>query len=265
MENVVYAARTPDGWTTEVDYRIDFIPTEKRIRAVFGGETIADSKNVRLLRETGHHVAYYFPQDDVRMDLLQPTNHSTHCPHKGDASYWTIDAGGKSAENAAWSYRDPFPHLGAIKDYIAFYWPKMDRWLEEAEEVAVHPRDPHVRIDVLPSDRHIEVLVGGKTVAETRRPMMLFETGLPVRYYIPPDDVQEDMLSRTAARTSCPYKGHAIYWMVVHDGGYVEDAVWAYPEPYEEVARIKDHYCFYPAKVDALIVDGVTVAGTSTA
>ncbi len=265
MENVVYAARTPNGWTTEVDYRIDFVPTEKRLRVTFGGETVADSRNARILRETRHHAVYYFPMADVRMDLLQPTDHSTHCPHKGDASYWTVTAGDKSAENAAWSYRAPFPHLDAIKDYVAFYWNKMDGWWEEAEEIRIHPRDPHVRIDILQSDRHVQVVVGGKTVAETRRPLMLFETGLPARYYIPPEDVRVDMLSRTGGQTSCPYKGDAIYWMVVHDNGYVEDAVWAYPDPFAEVGRITDHYSFYPDKVDALIVDGETVAGTRTA
>lgn len=262
-ENTVNAARTPDGWTTQVDYRIDFIPTEKRIRVLFGGETIADSRDVRVLLETRHHAAYYFPQSDIRMDLLQPTNHSTHCPHKGDASYWTVTVGDRSAENAAWSYRDPFPHLAAIKDYVAFYWNKMDGWMEEAEEVGVHARHPHVRIDVRKSDRHVKVVVGGETVADTRRPLMLFETGLPARYYIPAADVKEEMLSRTGGRTSCPYKGDAAYWMVVHGGGYVEDAVWAYPEPFDEVAAIKGHYSFYPEKVDALIVDGETIAGTA--
>jgi uncharacterized protein (DUF427 family) len=165
------------------------------------------------------------------------------------------------AENAAWSYRAPFPHLAAIKDYIAFYWHKMDGWMEEAEEAGVHARDPHVRIDVLQSERHVEIVVGGRKVADTARPLLLFETGLPARYYIPPADVREDMLSQTGGRTSCPYKGDASYWMVVHDGGYVEDAVWAYRDPLPEVARIKDHYSFYPEKVDAVIVDGETVAG----
>lgn len=264
MNNVVNAARTPSGWITDIDYRIDFVPSPKRLRVEFGGETIADSTDARMLRETRHHVAYYFPQSDVRMDLLAATDHSTHCPHKGDASYWTVAVDGKTAENAAWSYREPFPHLSAIKDYIAFYWHKMDHWYEEAEEIFVHPRDPNVRIDILRSDRHVKAVVRGHTVAETRRPLILFETGLPPRYYFPPDDVKTEMLSRTAGATSCPYKGDAIYWMVVHDEGYVEDAVWAYPDPFGEVARIKDHYSFYPDRVDALIVDGSTIGGTDT-
>ena len=105
----------------------------RRVRAVFGGETVADSTRVKLLHETGHLPVYYFPQGDVRMDLLVPTDHSTHCPFKGDASYFTVNGGGLVRENAAWSYEEPFPSVAAIKEYLAFYPEKVDA-IEEFKE-----------------------------------------------------------------------------------------------------------------------------------
>ena len=101
--------------------------------------------------------------------------------------------GGKSAENAAWSYANPLPAASAIKDHFAFDWPKMDKWMEEDEELFKHARDPFKRVDALPSKRHVRVVIDGHTVAETRRPHLVFETNHPVRYYIPQEDVRMDL------------------------------------------------------------------------
>jgi class 3 adenylate cyclase/uncharacterized protein (DUF427 family) len=121
-------------------YRIVVEPSTKRIRAMFNGETIADSTRAVIMRESRLRPTFYFPRQDVRMDLLSRTERLTHCPFKGNASYWTITAGQKSAESAAWSYEDAYDEATTIKDYVAFYWSEMDRWLADDEELIEPPK-----------------------------------------------------------------------------------------------------------------------------
>ena len=108
-----------------------------------------------LLHESGLQPIYYFPPEDVRTDVLEPSDRHTRCPKKGDASYYTIRVGDRVVENGAWYYPEPLDGAPPIKDLIAFYLDRMDRWLEEDEEVGVHPRDPYHRIDILTTDRHV--------------------------------------------------------------------------------------------------------------
>src|SRR5580704_9112785 len=219
------------GFKTNPDYKITFEPSPRRVRVKFGGETIADSGNAHLLFETRHLPVYYFPKSDVRMDLLAPTDHHTFCPYKGTASYWSVSAGGKTAENAVWAYPEPFDEVAAIKDFVAFYWNRMEAWFEEDDEIFVHPRDPYKRVDVLNSSRHVQVILGGETVADSRRARFLFETRLPTRYYIPPEDLRRDLLVPSDKVTACPYKGTARYYSVKIGDQFFQDVVWSYPEP----------------------------------
>jgi uncharacterized protein (DUF427 family) len=232
-----------------------FEDSPRRVRVVFGGETIADSKRAKLLHETNHLPVYYFPMEDVRMELLEESDHATSCPFKGEASYWSVRVGEKVAENAVWSYPEPIDSAPPLAGYLAFYWNKVDHWYEEDEEVFVHPRDPYHRVDILDSSRRVRVRVNGEVVAETEQPRVLFETGLPPRYYIPPEDVREDVLIPSEKTTRCPYKGIASYWSVEAGGDRVEDLIWYYPEPILEAAKIKGLLCFFNEKVD-LEVDG---------
>jgi uncharacterized protein (DUF427 family) len=232
-----------------------FEDSPRRVRVMFNGETIADSKRVKLLHETGHLPVYYFPEGDVRMDLLEESDHTTHCPFKGDASYWSVKVGDRIADNAVWSYPEPLEDAPPLAGYLALYWRKMDAWYEEGEQVFVHPRDPYHRIDVLDSDRHVKVMVNGEVVAETDRPKVLFETGLPPRYYIPPEDVRTEKLVPSEKTTQCPYKGVASYWSVEVGGERAKDLVWGYQDPIPEAAKMKGHLCFFNEKVD-LEVDG---------
>src|SRR5579859_1293274 len=137
-------------------------PTPKRIRVIVAGETVADSTRAFLLHESGHQPIYYFPPSDVRADLLEPSPRHTHCPKKGDASYHTIRVGDHVVDAGAWYYPDPLPEAPPIKDLIAFYWNRMDHWLEEDEEVFGHPRDPYHRVDVRRSSRHVRISVDGE-------------------------------------------------------------------------------------------------------
>src|SRR5262249_6603438 len=194
------------------DHRLAFEHSPKRIRAVVADTTIGDAFAAGLVFETGYRPVYYFPQRDVRMDLLERTEHRTRCPYKGEASYWTINVGNRRVENAVWSYEPPLDEIAQIKGYLAFYWNKVDHWLEEDEEIFVHARDLYSRVDVRPSSREVRVTFNGEIVARTRRGMFLFETGHPTRYYIPQQDVRMELLTRTQRNTVCPYKGTASYW-----------------------------------------------------
>jgi len=238
------------------DHRVAFEKSPKRMRVVVEDTTIADTVGPGLMFETGHRPAYYFPRKDVRMDVLERTAHQTHCPYKGDASYWTIKIGDRLIDNAVWSYEQPLPEMSQIKDYLAFYWNKVDHWIEEDEEIFGHARDPYSRVDVRPSSRRVQVTFNGEVVADTRRGMFLFETGHATRYYIPQQDVRTELLTRSASSTVCPYKGTASYWSLrVGDRG-VEDVAWVYLDPLPDCPRIAGYLCFYPEKVDRIEVGG---------
>jgi uncharacterized protein (DUF427 family) len=249
------AGKSP-GFANQPDYEITFEPSPKRVRVAVGNAVIADTVRARLLRETGHMPVYYFPREDVRMDLLSRTDHATHCPFKGDASYWSAAADGQVRKDVVWSYERPYDEMAQIAGCLAFDWDAVDHRWEEDEEVFGHPRDPYHRVDVRPSSRRVEVVLGGETVADSRRALFLFETGLPTRYYLPPEDVRTDLLSPTDTASVCPYKGTARYWTVEVNGKRFEDIVWAYPEPLPEQPRIKDRLCFFNERVDALHIEG---------
>lgn len=220
-------------------------PSPKRVRVQLGGETIADSRRVMLLHESGLQPVYYFPPDDVRRDVLEPSDKHTRCPKKGEASYFTLRVGDRVVEHGAWYYPHPIDGAPPIEDLIAFYWDRMDRWLEEADEVVVHPRDPYHRIDLLSSDRRVRISLEGRLLAETRRSIALFESNLPPRWYIPREDVVAE-IEPSDTVTRCPYKGQASYYSAAG----AEDLVWCYEEPLAEAGRIKGLLCFFNEKVD---------------
>ena len=238
---------------------IYFEDSPRRVRGVLGGQTVIDSTRAKLLHESGHLPVYYFPQEDLRGDLLEPTDHTTHCPFKGDAAYWTLRAGDRVAENAVWGYDRPLPDAPPLAGYRALYWNALDHWFEEDEEVFVHARDPYHRVDALPSSRHVVVSLDGEVLADTRRPVALFETGLPVRWYIPREDVRLERLTPSDTVTSCPYKGRTSgYWSVSAGGEDVEDVAWSYEDPIGPVAPIAGLVCFFNEWVD-LEIDGEPV------
>jgi uncharacterized protein (DUF427 family) len=250
---------TAPGFQNNPDYRITFEPSPRRVRVRFNGEWIADSTRAHLLFETRHLPIYYFPRADVRMDLLRATEHHTYCPYKGTAAYWSIAIGDRSSENAVWGYPEPFAEVAAIEDYVAFYWDRVDHWFEEDDEIFVHARDPYKRVDVVNSSRPLAVIVGGETVAKTIRARFLYETRLPTRYYIPPEDVRMDLLVPSEKITACPYKGTARYHSVKIGDRVFPDIVWYYPEPIPECPKIKGYLCFFNEHVDAIMLDGAEV------
>ena len=216
-------------------------PTPRWVRVRLGGELVADSRRALL------HIAYgpgdlprsflptyYVPGEDVRPGVLVD-----EAVDDAGATTWTVAVGDRRVESGAWMHRSPPPALD---------------WFEEDEPLVAHARDPHTRVDVAPSSRHVRVELDGHLLAESTRPTLLFETTLPVRYYLPREDVAAELLP-TATSTICPYKGVASWWSVRVGDRVVEDLVWSYPTPIAENPRIAGLMCFYNEKVD-LVVDG---------
>jgi uncharacterized protein (DUF427 family) len=241
--------------TTEVQRGYELELSPRRVRTLFGGEVIADSQAMRLLRPPWGPPAYYFPREDVRLDRLVPSNYSIEPGPLGPASFWDLMAGGRTAEHAARAYLQPPETVSGLADCIAFDWNSMDAWYEEDEEIFIHPRDPRHRVDVRESSKRIKVEINGQTVAETSRPHILFETGHPVRYYIPRMDVRLDLLVKSDTVTGCPYKGTASYFSAPGPNGLQKDIAWSYVFTYEDCPKIGNYICFYNERVD-ISIDG---------
>lgn len=246
---------------TEARGRVRVERGAKRVRAYLGGELVADTTRPLLVWEKPYYPTYYFAADDVRTDLLEADGGVRHSPSRGDGRTFTVKAGGKEASAAALRYDEsPFEEL---RDAIRLEWDAMDAWFEEDEQVFTHPRDPYTRLDILPSSRHVRVEVDGVTIAESAKPTLLFETGLPARYYLPKTHVRMDLLTPTDTVSHCPYKGEAEYWSVRAGDAVHADLVWSYGTPLPESQKIAGLIGFYSEKVD-IYVDGVRQERPST-
>lgn len=186
--------------------RAAIIPTDRRVRVEFNGTIIADSTNVVLLRESEIKLYYFFPLEDVQMQFLEKTEHTTPSGLRGDTVHWTLKVGNREAENAAWMYANVPEGRPDTRGFIAFEWNLVDAWYEEDERVYGHPRDPFHRIDTIQSSRNVRVEIDGVTIADTNQAVLLFETGLPTRYYIPREDVKMELLTPTELHTVCPIR-----------------------------------------------------------
>lgn len=227
--------------------------SQKQLRAMVGGVTVVETTRPLLVWEKPYYPTYYVRAQDVRTELLVDTGETKRSPSRGTAKVYSIVGDGFEVENAVLGY-DESP----IDELVGTYrveWSAMDHWFEEDEEVFVHPRDPHKRIDALMSSRHVVVRIGGIEVANSTNPVILFETDLPARYYLPKTDVRMDLLTSTELHTECPYKGTADYWSVNVNGEIFENIAWGYQFVTRESGPIAGHVCFYNEKVD-ITVDG---------
>jgi len=227
--------------------------SRKRVRILLGGHLVADTTAPLLVWEKPYYPSYYVPASDVRAELI-PAGTAAD-PHLGTAELLTVQvANGTTAERAARRYRSS--PARQLDDAVRFDWDAMDEWLEEDEPVYTHPRDPHTRVDILASSRHVRIEIDGVTVADSHSPRILFETGLPPRCYLPLCDIRTELLRPSETQTHCPYKGTAGYWSV-HTGQAVhKDVLWIYRAPLPESQKIAGLACFYDERVD-VFVDGV--------
>jgi uncharacterized protein (DUF427 family) len=247
-------------------------PTEKRIRATLGDETVIDSLRAMLVWEPRRVVpTYAVPIDDVEGEIgpapaddpaapEPPGMPAMGAPRLGDrvvldpsipfsvhtteGEPLTIRRGDREA--AAFGPSDP-----ALAGYVIVDFDAFDAWYEEDERNVAHPRDPFHRIDIVHSSRHVRVELDGEVLADSSGPYLLFEPPLPVRYYLPAEDVRTDLLRPSDTRTFCAYKGQASYWSLAA----APDLAWSYPQPLREAAEITDRVAFFNERAD-IVVDG---------
>ena len=244
-------------------------PTEKRIRGTLGGSTVVDSTSALLVWEPERVVpTYAVPSADVAAELIPSGERidepagipAMGAPQLGDRPVLdpsipfavhtttgeplTARAGG--AEAAAFRPSDP-----ALDGYVLLEFEAFDAWYEEDEPNVAHPRDPFHRIDIVHSSRHVLVELDGATLAESTRPCLLFEPPLPVRCYLPREDVRTDLLAPSDTRTACAYKGQASYLSTATE----DDLAWYYPEPLREAAEVAGRIAFFNERAD-VVIDG---------
>jgi uncharacterized protein (DUF427 family) len=219
---------------------------QKRVRALLGGEVVADTIRPLLVWENPHYPVYYIPADDVHAKLVPA----------GDGQDEQYDVVTAQATAPAAARRYPDSPAEELREAVRLDWSAMDEWLEEDEPVYVHPRDPYTRVDILASSRHVRVERDGVTLADSHSPRILFETGLVPRYYLPMTDVRIDLLHPSERQTRCPYKGTAGYFSVQIGERMHKDLVWIYRSPLPESQKIAGLVCFYNERVD-LFIDGV--------
>lgn len=219
-------------------HRLWFQAHPRRIRAKVGGRVVLDTVRGHLLHESNIPPRLYAPLEDFDREVLEPTDHTTHCPFKGDARYYTVRAGDAVRENAVWAYPQPKPEAAWLAPYASLYWDLADSWLEE-DEALPGLRDPYHRVDVRRTSRPVQVVAeDGTDVARSERATLVFETGAPPRFYLPREDVAAELVP-SATRSRCPYKGEATYHSVRLGERVVEDAAWSYEEPLEGALGVR--------------------------
>lgn len=237
-------------------------PSTNRIRAMVGAQTVVDTTRAVLIWEPRRLVpSYAVPIDDVHATMVPaatPEPEKNNSPfldprtpftlHTTPGESRTIRTSTGELPGAAFSPADP-----DLAGYVVLDWAAFDRWLDEDEELVAHPRDPFKRIDTRRSSRHIVVEIDGETVAESDRPVLLSETYLPTRYYLPAPDVHLDLLSPLDFRTACAYKGVAEYWAGRNQGS--PEVAWTYRNPLHDAVPVRDMIAFFNERVD-ITVDG---------
>jgi uncharacterized protein (DUF427 family) len=224
-------------------------PAPRRVRGYFDGTLVFDTTRAHYVWEIAYYPQYYVPVGDVRTEHLQDENHVQKL-QLGSSRLFSLTTPKQTHKSAARLY-DSGPVAGSVR----FEWDALE-WFEEDEPIIGHPRNPYVRVDALRSHRHIRVELDGVVLAETHSPVLLFETGLPTRYYIDRTDVLFGRLDTTSTQTVCPYKGiTSQYWAVSIGDAVYPDLAWTYDYPLREVAPIAGMIAFYNEKLDIFVDD----------
>ncbi|MPW20749.1 DUF427 domain-containing protein [Paraburkholderia sp. CNPSo 3157] len=220
-------------------------PLRRRMRVRFGGTWIADSEDVVLLFEPGRYPVAYFRQADIVSGALEPMDRTTQHADLGPSAWFVVRAGERIAQRAAWQHTRLPPCASELEGRVAFAWRAMDAFYEEDERIIGHAADPYHRIDIRQTSRKLVASHQGRIIADTTRPLVLYESGFAPRWYVPRADIDESGLKPAANQTFCPYKGICSYY----DIGDARLAAWYYPETYPEVRRIANMVSFEPDAV----------------
>jgi uncharacterized protein (DUF427 family) len=224
-------------------------PLRRRMRVRFGGSWIADSEHVVLLFEPDRYPVAYFPESDIIPGTLQPAEHTTKHRDLGATSWYAVRAGEKSAPRGAWQHTDLPSYASDLQGRIAFAWPAMDAFYEEDERIMGHAADSYHRIDIRKTSRNLVVRHQDRLVADSKRPLVLHESGFAPRWYVPRADIDESALTLVEQQTFCPYKGLCSYY----DIGNAHQGAWSYRDAFTEVSRISGLVSFEPDIVTVLL------------
>ena len=234
-------------------HKILFQPDGRRLRALVGDTLVLDTTGAHLLHETGIRPVPYVPFGDFDADLLQRTDTTTHCPFKGDASYWSLRVGDELRPDAVWAYMQPLEEAAWLRGFAALPFAAVDSWMVEDETIAGSLRDPYHRVDVHQSSRRVRVSVGDDVIADCARPVLVFETGAPVRAYVSRRDIVPGHMAPSRTRTTSPYMGEATYWHVLAGGQTFDDGAWSYELPLAEAMKIAGHVCIEADGIDVQV------------
>ncbi len=236
-------------------------PVPRRLRAFLAGTVVFDTTRALYVWEWPNYPQYYIPGADVNPDVLVDEDQIQHL-HRGTARRHGLRVGDVVRPRSARRFTEEA--LDGLADMVRFDWAALDQWFEEDEQIFVHPRDPYTRVDSLRSTRSVRVELGGTVLAESSSPVMVFETGLPTRYYLNRTDVNFAHLIPTATVTACPYKGTTSgYWSVRIGDTIHPDLAWVYDFPTRDLNPIAGLIAFYNEKVD-ITVDGKLLERPST-
>jgi uncharacterized protein (DUF427 family) len=226
-------------------------PLRRRMRVRFGGAWVADSEDVVLLHEPRRYPVAYFPLRDITDGVLQPAEHTTRHQDLGPTSWYTARVGEHSRPRAAWQHTDVPGFASELKGRVAFAWRAMDAFYEEDERIVGHAADAYHRIDIRQTSRHLVVRHGDQVIANTTRPLALYESGFAPRWYVPRADVDESALTPATGQTFCPYKGLCSYYDIAD----AHRAAWSYEDAFTEVGRVSGLVSFEPDKIE-MYLDG---------
>jgi len=226
-------------------------PLRRRMRVLFGGVWIADSEDVLLLFEPGRYPVAYFPETDIVQNTLQSSEFTTRHQDLGPTEWFAINVGEHSTQRGAWQHTDLPSYARMLEARVAFAWPAIDAFYEEDERILGHAADSYHRIDIRQTSRTLVVRHSDRIIANTKKPLVLYESGFAPRWYVPRADVDESALTLVDHQTFCPYKGLCRYY----DIGDAQLAAWSYRDAYTEVRRISDFVSFEPDIVSLQLDD----------
>lgn len=228
-------------------------PVPRRIRGLLGGAYVFDTARATYVWEFPPYPQYYIPLADVDADLLVEEERTKRTP-RGTAAFRGLQVGTVSRPGAVQVYGDDAPE--PIRQTARFHWAALDAWFEEDERVFVHPRNPYARVDAVRSSRTVRVELDGVVLAEANSSVMVFETGLPPRYYLDRTALRLEHLAESDTVTSCPYKGQTgQYWSVRLGEAVHPDLAWSYDFPTAPLLPIGGLVAFFNEKVD-IFLDG---------
>lgn len=224
-------------------------PLRRRMKVRFAETWIVDSEDVVLLHEPGRYPVAYFSRDDIGAGILVAEDRITQHRDLGETQWFSVKVAEREVNHAAWQHVALGSHARILDGRVAFAWRAMDAFYEEEERIVGHAADAYHRIDIRSTARHLVVRDGDRVIADSHRPLALYESGFAPRWYVPREDTDESALKLVDIQTFCPYKGICSYY----DIGERQRAAWSYVDAWTEVVRVRNLVSFEPDKIDVYL------------